>query len=155
MGKRQRLNASALDTVLAGFRELVTQPYAGDAFRILAGARIRIAVLSNGAAATTQKLLDAAGLSPMVERVISVADIRKWKPRPEIYLHTAATLAVAPAKLALVATHAWDVYGAKCARLGAGFMAWGQPYPPMMRAPDVVGETLSDVARAIVALPRG
>jgi 2-haloacid dehalogenase len=42
----RRLDASALDTVLAGFRELVPQPDAADAFRILAGANIRIAALS-------------------------------------------------------------------------------------------------------------
>jgi 2-haloacid dehalogenase len=122
---------------------------------MLAGANIRIAALSNGAATRTRKLLGAAGLSPMVERFISVADIGKWKLRREIYLHAAATLAVAPATLALVATHAWDVHGAKCAGLGAGFVGRGQPYPPMMRAPDVTGETLLDVARAILALPSG
>jgi len=151
---RQPLDAQALAAVLTGFGELAPQPDAVDAFRTLANAKIRIVALSNGAAATTQKLLDAARLSPMVERVISVADIGKWKPRPEVYLHAAGTLAVEPAKLALIATHAWDVHGAKCAGLTTGFVARGQPYPSTMRAPDVCGETLMDVARAIVALRR-
>lgn len=139
--------------VLAGFGELAPQPDAVEAFRTLADANVRIAALSNGAGATTRKLLEAAGLLPMVEQVISVADIGKWKPRREIYRHTADVLGVTPARLALVATHAWDVHGAKCTGLMTGFVARGQPYPPMMRTPDITGETLMDVARAIVALP--
>lgn len=149
----RRLSDQDCDEVLAGFGELLPQPDAVEAFRMLTNANIRIAALSNGAAATTSKLLDAARLSPMVERVMSIADIGKWKPRQEIYRHAADTLGVEPGRLALVATHAWDVHGAKCAGLVTGFVARGQPYPPVMRAPDILGETLADVARAIIALP--
>ena len=106
-----------------------------------------------GAAETTQALLQRSGLASQVERVISVAEIRQWKPRRGIYLHAAKVLGVSPAELALVATHAWDVHGAKCAGLLTGFVARGQSFPATMAAPDIIGESLAEVAKVIAAMP--
>ncbi len=52
-------------------------------------------------------------MASLVERVISVAGIRQWKPRRGLYLHAAEVLGVPPDRFALLATHAWDVHGAK------------------------------------------
>lgn len=141
-------------TVIATMRELPPQPDAQAAFEILAGAGIRIVALSNGAPSSTRALLDGAGLDRFVERIFSVEDVKLSKPRPEVYLHAVEAMGLAPAELALVATHAWDVHGAKAAGLTTGFVARGQPFPPAMRRPDVVGESLSDVARLLAGPPR-
>lgn len=137
--------------VLATMKELPPHPHAKEAFEILTEAGIRILALSNGAAASTQALLQGAGLEGYVERVLSVDDVKLSKPRPEVYLHAARAAGVAPGELALVATHAWDIQGAKAAGLMAGFVARGQRFPAVMRQPDVIGETLGDVARALVS----
>lgn len=147
------LGKAGLDAVLDGFGQLDPHPDAAEAFGILRSAGVRIAALSNGATETTQALLQRAGLSPVVERVISVAEIRQWKPRRGPYLHAARVLGVMPAELALVATHAWDVHGAKCAGLFTGFVARGQSFPATMAAPDIIGQSLADVAREITAMP--
>jgi len=83
---------------------------------------------------------------------LKTSEIRQWKPRLELYLHAADVLSVAPAELALAATHAWDVHGAKCAGLFAGFVARGQSFPATMAAPDIVGQNLVDVAHDIAAM---
>ncbi len=144
---------ASLDTVLDGFGQLDPQPDAAEAFRILSNADVRVAALTNGATATTEALFQRAGLTTDVERVISVAEIRQWKPRRGLYLHAAAVLGVAPAELALVATHAWDVHGAKCAGLLTGFVARGQSFPATMATPDIVGQSLVDVALGIASMP--
>jgi len=149
----RELDKAGLDTVLDGFGQLDSQPDAAEAFRILRSADLRVVALSNGAAETTQALLQRAGLAAEVERVISIAEIREWKPRRGIYLHTAEILGVEPAELALVATHSWDVHGAKCAGLLTGFVARGKSFPATMAAPDVLGQSLADVARGIAAMP--
>ncbi|GAC1347986.1 MAG: haloacid dehalogenase type II [Acetobacteraceae bacterium] len=149
------LGKAGLDAVLDGFGQLDPHPDAAEAFRILRSADVRVAALSNGAAETTQALLQRGGLSPLVERVISVTEIREWKPRRGLYLHAAAVLEVQPAELALVATHAWDVHGAKCAGLFTGFVARGQSFPGTMATPDIVGQSLVDVASGIAALSAG
>lgn len=78
--------------------------------------------------------------------MVSIAEIRAWKPLPAIYLHAAKRAGVAPGKMALVATHAWDVHRAKRAGLMTGFVARGQIFPSTMALPDVVGESLAEVA---------
>ncbi len=144
---------AGLDAVLDGFGQLDPQPDAAEAFRILRSADVRVAALTNGATATTEALFQRAKLTADVERVISVAEIRQWKPRRGLYLHAAAVLGVAPAELALVATHAWDVHGAKCAGLLTGFVARGQSFPATMATPDIVGQSLVDVALGIASMP--
>ncbi len=107
--------------------------------------------LSNGAAAATEALLRSAGLDEFVEQVISVEEVKLSKPRREVYLHTAKATGMAPGDLALVATHAWDVHGAKAAGLVAGFVSRGQPYPTTMFPPDFTGQELIDTARILAA----
>ncbi len=149
----RELSKAGLDAVLDGFGQLDPHPDAAEAFRILRSADVRVAALSNGAAETTQALLQRSGLASQVERVISVAAIRQWKPRRGLYLHATEALGVEPAELALVATHAWDVHGAKCAGLLTGFVARGQGFPATMATPDIVGQSLAEVAREIASMP--
>lgn len=137
-------------TILDGFGELNPHPDAAEAFRILTGAGVRIFALSNGAAASTTKLLRNAGLDGSVEKVLSVDDVKLSKPRREVYRHAVSVAGVEPGRMVLVAVHPWDVNGAKAAGLLGGFVARGQAFPPTMAEPDICGETLVDVARAIV-----
>lgn len=127
------LGKAGLDAVLDGFGQLDPHPDAAEAFGILRSADVRVAALSNGAAETTQALFQRAGLASAVERVISVAEIRQWKPRRGLYLHAAEVLGVAPAELALVATHAWDVHGAKCAGCSRASSPGARASPPRWR----------------------
>lgn len=139
------------DEIVATMKELPPHPDAAKAFDVLTRAGIRILALSNGAPSSTRALLATSGLDRFVERVVSVEDVKLSKPRAEVYLHAAESAGVRPGELALVATHAWDCHGAKAAGLLAGFVARGQAFPSVMRQPDVIGETLSDVARALAS----
>lgn len=143
------IGAEQKEQVLDQFATLPAHPDAMEAFQLLKEAGVRIFALSNGARAASEKLLQKAGLATFVERVISVDDIRIFKPHREIYLHAAQLAGIAPSEMALVATHAWDVHGAKHAGLMAGFVARGQKFPATMQAPDVIGASLLDVARAL------
>ncbi len=67
-------------------------------------------------------------------------------PRCEVYLQVASRAGIDPGRLVLVGAHPWDIHGAKAAGLMAGFVARGQPFPPIMMAPDVQGDTLAEVA---------
>jgi 2-haloacid dehalogenase len=145
-------NLPKISRVLDGFAELSAHPDAATAFHCLRSADIRIVTLTNGSAGVTQKLLQSAGLAQFVERTISIEEIRRWKPRREVYLHAAKSLGVEPQHLALIATHAWDVHGASRAGLTTGFVARGKPFPTVMAQPDVIGETLADVSGEIVRL---
>lgn len=74
---------------------------------------MRIATLTNGAVDVSEALLERAGLSGLVERALSVNEVRRWKPADEPYLYAARELGVEPERSVLVAVHPWDVDGAK------------------------------------------
>ncbi len=123
------------------------------AFKMLKDAGIRIVTLTNGSAETTQKLLKNAGMGDMVERAISIDEVKHWKPRREVYLHAAKVCGVQPHEVALVAAHAWDVQGANRAGLATGWVSRAEKaFPQVMQSPDVKGDTLTAVVQQLSAL---
>ena len=139
--------------VLDGMKELPAHPDAGEAMQALAQAGIRLMALSNGSASSTRHLLERAGLGGLVERVVSVDDVKRSKPRPEVYRYAAEQVGVDADRMALVAAHPWDVHGAKQAGWLTAYVARGVPFPSsVMSRPDVEGASLSEVARRLVEL---
>ncbi len=112
-----------------------------------------VIALSNGSRAATEALFAGAGLRGHVAQILSVEDIGLFKPCRDIYLHAASAAGLPPARLMMVATHAWDLHGAKSAGLATGFIARGQTYPDTMAAPDVIGADLADLIGTVIALP--
>ena len=143
---------AAAEHVLAGFGELDVHTDVPEGMRKLAAAGVRMATLSNGAAEIATKLLDRAGLADLVERRLSVDEVRRWKPASQPYLHAARELGVAPAECVLVAVHPWDVDGAKGAGLQAGWLnRRGARHLDFFQPPDATGETLGSLAEALLA----
>ena len=141
----------AVERVLAGFAELDPHPDARPALERLRDAGVRAAALTNGSVATTEAALRHAGLEGLVERVMGIEEVERWKPRREVYLHAAATLGCSPGQLALVAAHGWDVQGARRAGLRAGYVArGGAPYPAAMEPPEVKGGSLVEVVERLL-----
>lgn len=148
----QRNPDDAAEHVLAGFAELDVHPDVPGAMRRLADANVRMATLTNGAAEIAAKLLERAGLADLVERFLSVDEVRRWKPAREPYLHAARELGVEPQRCTLVAVHPWDIDGAKHAGLHAGWLNRRKAtYPDFFESPDATGETLGALADALVA----
>lgn len=144
--------ATAIARVIDGFAELDAHPDVAPALARLAAAGIPAVALTNGNAAITRGLFERAGLAARLARIVSIDEVRRWKPSALVYRHCADVAGVAPDRLALVAVHPWDVHGAKMAGLAGGFVArGGASFPSIMRAPDVTGATLVEVVDQLVA----
>lgn len=143
-----------VDSVLAGFAELPPHPDVAGALAVLRGAGIRMIALTNGGAENTRKLLERANFTPFIEKVISIDEVRRWKPHRDVYLHAARSIGVKPDRLVLIAAHAWDVHGAKQAGLcGAWVRRQDKTYQAAMQPPDVQGDDMREIAQALVSLP--
>lgn len=140
----------ARDRVMAAFADMPAQTGAADAIETLRDAGLRLVALSNGPAERTTRLLESAGLRQSFEHVLSVQDVQRFKPHAAVYQQTFARTGEAPEAHCMVACHAWDTHGAKCAGMRAAFVRRSQVYPSTMAAPDVIEHDLADVARAIV-----
>lgn len=140
--------------IVTGFAELDPYPDAEPAVRRAADAGVEVIALTNGSADTTRSLLKRAGIEGYVRQVVSVDDIQRWKPAPQIYRHAAKTCRVDPGQLALVAVHGWDTHGAHEAGLVTGWVSRleGRPSPVFAR-PDVLGDDLVQVVGALLDLP--
>jgi 2-haloacid dehalogenase len=154
LGVLAELGAAPADAehVLAGLADLEVHPDVPEGMRRLAEAGVRMATLTNGAAANGARLLERAGLADLVERTPSVEAVGRWKPAPEPYLYAARECGLPPERCVVVAVHPWDVDGAIRAGLRGGWLdRRGRPYPGVFRAPDATGETLGALADALLA----
>lgn len=102
---------------------------------------------SNGVETSIRALLMNADVLPLLEDVVSVDDLRTFKPNPEVYAYLARRAQRAPSETWLVSSNAWDVIGAKAAGLRA---AWVKRQPdtvfdPWEVEPDVVVSRLDEL----------
>ncbi|TDD90075.1 haloacid dehalogenase type II [Saccharopolyspora karakumensis] len=150
---RGDLDDDAVAHVLAGFQDLPAHPDVEPAMCTLSEAGISMVCLSNGTAETTTSFLERNELDHHIDQVISVADVRSWKPPVRVYEHALDEIGHAPHDVALVAVHAFDCHGAKRAGLTTGWAGrleghYGDVFAPA----DILGRDLVDVAQQIAAL---
>lgn len=155
IGERRRVTVDdALRTAVRdGMRSLPPHPEVAAALDRLRGAGLRLATLTNSPPPLVEAQLSNAGLRDKFEQVLSVDDVRRFKPAPEPYLMAADRLGVPIGQTRLVAAHAWDVAGAMAAGAAAAFVARpGMVLDPLHPRPDIVGADLADVAAQIIAV---
>lgn len=140
------------EAVVQEMSMLPPHPDAAPALEKAVGAGVRVLALTNGSGEATQALFARAGFDKLVERVVSIEEPRRWKPRPEPYLRAVAVAGEQPHNVALVAVHAWDVAGARDAGLTTGWASRHERVLPRWVDPDVVARTVDAVVDELLAL---
>jgi 2-haloacid dehalogenase len=72
----------------------------------------RIAILSNGTPHMLETAVQASGIAPLCDAVLSVDEVRMYKPRPEVYALVTDRFGVKPGEVAFVSSNRWDIMGA-------------------------------------------
>ena len=147
-----RQDGPLVDAVLDGMSELECDAEAPEALALLRSNGMTCAALSNGGQAATQSLLSRAGLDRHIAHVLSIDAVGLPKPRAEVYQAMTARLRLAPASVLMVASHPWDLHGARAAGLATGYLSRGLPWPASLDAPDFTAPNLEALARDICAL---
>ena len=134
--------------LMEAYRRLPAFPDALPAIRSLKEAGIRLAAFSNGVEASLRSLLEHAGILPHLDAVISVDDIKTYKPHPRVYRYLAERLGSSLQNTWLASSNGWDVMGAKAAGLRS---AWIKRSPeavpdPWGITPDLVCPNLEEFA---------
>ncbi len=143
---------AARRALLAQLKHLPARADARTALSLVAQARMRAILLTNGNEAATKSLLQQSGLERLAERVVSVEDVKLFKPRREVYAHAARQCRVPLNRMALVAVHPWDINGAKAAGCLGAYVTADRPFASTMRPPDLQAASLSAAVRALAAL---
>lgn len=142
------LTADRRRQLMESYLRLATFPDVKPGLQSLKDMGLRLAILSNG----EPKMLDAvatnAGVRAMLDAVISVDEVRIFKPSPRVYALVPARLGVGNDQAGFVSSNSWDVSGAASAGLTA---FWIQRLPG--EPPEELGYPAARVVRAITDLP--
>jgi len=115
-------------------------------------AGFRMYAFSNGAADAVEALLANAGIRDSFIGVVSVDEIRSFKPDPATYDHFLKRAGAAAAEAWLVSSNPFDVLGALAAGMRA---AWVKRSPDAIFDPWGTGPTLTVSSLADLANPIG
>ena len=102
--------------LLSAYRTLGAYPDAAPVLEALRGRGLGTAILSNGTPEMLASAVDAGALGPLLDAVLSVHPLRRYKPDPRVYALATERFGCQPHEVAFVSSNAWDAYGA--ARFG-------------------------------------
>ena len=115
-------------------------------------AGIATAVLSNGNQAMLSKALQANQLDVLLDRVISVDEVRQFKVSPASYSLLISHFACAPKDILFVSSNAWDVIGAGWFGLTTFWVnRQNLPFEEIGPKPTYTGANLNDVLASLPA----
>ncbi len=145
--------------LIEGYRTLPAFDDVAQGLARLQAADYRLYAFSNGAAEAVDALLLAAGIRDFFAAVVSVDDLRSFKPNPAVYSHFLRQSGAAGSNAWLVSSNAFDVIGAISAGMRAAwvrrsrdsiFDPWGiEPtitVTSLGELVDKIGQSISPVA---------
>ncbi|QZY86579.1 haloacid dehalogenase type II [Exiguobacterium acetylicum] len=106
----------------------------------------RLVVFSNGSHDMLDPLIEQSGLADRFEHLVSVDDIKQYKPAPASYMHSLNTLGLKREEILFMSSNGWDITGAK----SFGFKtAWinrnGLPVEELNLDPDRIYDDLTGI----------
>lgn len=101
-----------IDRLMNQYRHLSAFPENREVLQVLKDRGVRTGILSNGDASMLNLAVKSAGLDGLLNHVISVDPVRRFKTHPDAYALGAQTLGLAPEQVAFASCNAWDALGA-------------------------------------------
>jgi 2-haloacid dehalogenase len=146
------LSADERDEILAVYHELDVFDDVREGLRRLADAGYAPHVVSNGDPEMLASMVAHAGIGDVVVDTVSADEIRTFKPAADLYRHAAARTGTPVDAVAHVSAAWFDVQGAAHAGMqGVWLDRKGDPPEPFGADPDLVADTIHDVADALDA----
>lgn len=139
--------------VLTAVQHLPPHPDVPHSLQRLRAAGLRLATLTNSSQPMVTAQMANSGLSDYFELLLSVDEVRAFKPAAEPYRMAASKLGVDVDQVRLVAAHDWDVFGALRAGCRGAYIARQERmYHPFYEKPDVMGPDLNKVTDRILEI---
>jgi len=137
--------------ILGEFRKLPAYKDVHPALRLLKEKEIRVIAVSNSSLAMIKEQLTNAGIIDLFDSYYSVDDVKKYKPFKDIYQSAAKQEGLIIEDIVMVATHDWDLFGAKKAGLTTAYVKRKEViYHPFYLQPDFEDSNLSDLIMQLI-----
>jgi 2-haloacid dehalogenase len=144
------LTPSEVGGLLAQYDDL--EPFAdvGPGLAALGERGLEMVAFSNGSPRMLAAVLASSGLAGSFRQIVSVDDVRAFKPSPRVYRHLLARVARPADQVMLVSSNPFDVIGAMAVGLRA---AWvnrsGAPFDTIADRPNLTIRSLGELAEAV------
>jgi 2-haloacid dehalogenase len=106
------ISASLRKTLLSAYERLDAYPDAAPTLRMLKERGAQTAILSNGTPEMLENAVHSAGLAGLIDRILSVDAVHKFKTAPEAYALVDHTLGVPRDSISFQSSNRWDIAGA-------------------------------------------
>jgi 2-haloacid dehalogenase len=143
-------DAALRDRLLGLYLTLDAYPDAQGALRTLRSKGIVTGILSNGSPNMLESAVASAGLTDLLDHVLSVESVRIYKPHPRVYRLGEQRCQLPASMIGFVSANGWDAAGAAL----HGFQVihlnrFGQPPEWLPAGPALVLKTLDEAAAAL------
>jgi 2-haloacid dehalogenase len=141
------LTSEKRDRLMEVYRTLHAFPDVKPGLQQLKVKGVRLAILSNGAPEMLQSATVSAGIADLLDEIISVDEIKVYKPNPRVYQLASSRLRVPTEDIGFVSSNGWDVAGAASAGLTTFWIQRAAAEPP-----EELGYRAAHVVHAITDL---
>lgn len=124
------LTADKRDRLMDAYRTLHAFPDVKPGLQQLKAKGLRLAILSNGAPEMLRSAVASAGIGDLLDEIISVDDVKVFKPSPRVYALASERLRIPAADIGFVSSNGWDIAGAVSAGLTAFWIQRAAAEPP-------------------------
>jgi 2-haloacid dehalogenase len=116
------------------------------ALRELKDRGLVVAILSNGTPTMLASAVQAAGLTPLVDAVLSVEDVGVFKPHPKVYQLAVDRLGMPAQAISFQSSNAWDAYAASAFGMRVVWCnRYGQRAERLPGNPDAIIKSLAEL----------
>jgi 2-haloacid dehalogenase len=124
------LTAEARTRLMEAYLSLAAFPDVKPGLEALKALGFRLAVLSNGEPKMLEAAARSAGILTLLDHIVSVEEVKIFKPSPRVYNLAPERLSMSNAELGFVSSNSWDAAGAASAGLRAFWIQRSAAEPP-------------------------
>ena len=142
------LDAHTRARLMDAYMTLTAFPDVQPGLRQLKEMGLRLAVLSNGEPRMLTSAVRCAGIADLLDAVISVDEVKVFKPSPRVYELAAAHLNTPKNTIGFVSSNSWDINGAGSVGLTTFWIQRAAAEPP-----EELGYPATHIVHLLTELP--
>jgi 2-haloacid dehalogenase len=143
-------NAQLRNQLMELYLQLSAYPEVPNTLGRLKTGGLKCAILSNGSPRMLAAAVKNAGIKEVLDAVLSVEEVKVYKPHPAVYQLAVDRLSLKPSEICFVSSNGWDAYSAKAFGFHVIWCNRASDAPERIpQTPDAQIRTLSDLPEAM------
>jgi 2-haloacid dehalogenase len=147
----KREDSELRERLLNSYLTLSAYPEVPEILKRLKDAGMKLAILSNGTPTMLAKAVARAQIDHLLDAVLSVEEVKVYKPHPAVYRLACKRLGLATHQICFISSNGWDAYSAKAFGMP---VVWcnraAQPPERIPEQPDIEIRDLAELPKIVL-----